>query len=206
MNTTKILPGFARVTSIVFHPLLIPTLGFLLLFNSGFYFALLPWSVKKFILLVVFLSTCVLPALSIGLLALSPRFDLQMEKSTDRVLPLILSSIYYYLGYLVLQRLPVYPIYNFFLLASILVQIVLLIVTLRWKISAHSAAIGGLLGGFMALSARLGENPVLILTALILSAGLVGTSRLILEKHSNLQVYSGFLLGFLVMALAVLFL
>jgi membrane-associated phospholipid phosphatase len=206
MNTNKILPGFARVTSIVFHPLLIPTLGFLLLFNSGFYFSLMPWSVKKFILLIVFLSTCVLPALSIGLLALSPRFDVNMEKSTDRVLPLILSSIYYYLGYLVLQRLPVYPIYNFFMLASILVQIVLLIVTLRWKISAHSAAIGGLLGGIMALSIRLGENPVLILIALILTAGLVGTARLILEKHTNLQVYSGFLLGFLVMALIVMFL
>jgi len=206
MNTNKILPGFARVTSIVFHPLLIPTLGFLLLFNSGFYFSLMPWSVKKFILLIVFLSTCVLPALSIGLLALSPRFDVNMEKSTDRVLPLILSSIYYYLGYLVLQRLPVYPIYNFFMLASILVQIVLLIVTLRWKISAHSAAIGGLLGGIMALSIRLGENPVLILIALILTAGLVGTARLILGKHTNLQVYSGFLLGFLVMALIVMFL
>lgn len=206
MNTNKILPGFARITSIVFHPLLIPTLGFLLLFNSGFYFSLMPWSVKKFILLIVFLSTCVLPALSIGLLALSPRFDVNMEKSTDRVLPLILSSIYYYLGYLVLQRLPVYPIYNFFMLASILVQIVLLIVTLRWKISAHSAAIGGLLGGIMALSIRLGENPVLILIALILTAGLVGTARLILGKHTNLQVYSGFLLGFLVMALIVMFL
>lgn len=206
MNTNKILPGFARVTSIVFHPLLIPTLGFLLLFNSGFYFSLMPWSVKKFILLIVFLSTCVLPALSIGLLALSPRFDVNMEKSTDRVLPLILSSIYYYLGYLVLQRLPVYPIYNFFMLASILVQIVLLIVTLRWKISAHSAAIGGLLGGIMALSIRLGENPVLILIALILTAGLVGTARLILGKHTNLQVYSGFLLGFLVMSLIVMYL
>lgn len=201
----KILSLTARVTSIVFHPLLIPTLGFFLLFNSGFYFAILPWSVKKFILLVVFLSTCVLPALSIGLLALSPKFDVNMEKNTDRVLPLMLSSVFYYLGYLILERLPIFSIYNFFILASILVQIALLVISLKWKISAHSAAIGGLVGVFFGLSFRLQENPILILALLVLVAGMVGTARLILGKHTSSQVYTGFLLGFLVMNLVIVF-
>ncbi|MDP3641582.1 MAG: hypothetical protein Q8S54_00160 [Bacteroidota bacterium] len=62
----------------------------MLLLNSGFYFAVIPWSLKRFILLVVFLSTCVIPALSIGISAISPKFDIKMEKATDRVLPLIL--------------------------------------------------------------------------------------------------------------------
>ncbi|MBL7971396.1 MAG: phosphatase PAP2 family protein [Prolixibacteraceae bacterium] len=193
----------ARITSVVFHPLLIPTLGFFLLFNSGFYFAILPWSVKKFMLLVVFLSTCVLPLLSILLLALNPRFDLKMEKNTDRILPVMFSSIFYYLGYLILQRLPVFPIYQFFLIASILIQIVLVIVSLKWKISAHSAAIGGLVGGFFGLSFRLQENPVFILSLLVLIAGTVGTARLVLGKHTNSQVYAGFLLGFLIMGLVI---
>jgi hypothetical protein len=195
----------ARVTSIIFHPLLIPTLGFLLLINSGFYFALLPWSVKKFMLLIVFLSTCVLPAISIGVLSLSPKFDMNMEKSTDRILPLLLSSIYYYLGYLILERLPIFPIYNLLLIASILVQIALIVVSLKWKISAHSAAIGGLIGGLIGLSFRLQENPVLVLSLLVLAAGLVGTSRMILLKHTNSQVYSGFLLGFLILNLIITF-
>jgi membrane-associated phospholipid phosphatase len=197
----KTLSITARATSILFHPLLVPTLGFLLLLNSGFYFSILPWSVKKFILLVVFLSTCVLPLFSILLMSLSPKFDVNMEKTTDRVLPIMISSVFYYLGYLILQRLPVFPIYNFFLLASILVQIILLAVSLRWKISAHSAAIGGLVGTFWGLSFRLQENPVLILIALILIAGMVGTSRLILGKHTSSQVYAGFLIGLATMLL-----
>lgn len=195
----------ARVTSILFHPLLIPTLGFLLLFNSGFYFAVIPWSLKRFILLVVFLSTCILPALGIGLLSFSPRFDIKMEKGTDRVLPLILSSFFYYIGYLILQRVPLFPIYQLFLIASILVQIALIIISLRWKISAHSAAIGGLVGGFFALAFRLQESPVLILITLIFIAGMVGTARLILEKHTNSQVYAGFLLGLLIMNMVIMF-
>lgn len=201
----NILMPVARVTSILFHPLLIPTFGFLLLFNSGFYFSILPWSVEKFILLVVFISTCVLPAFSIGLLSLSPKFDVNMGKNTDRVLPLMISSVFYYLGYLILQRLPVFPIYNLFMIASILVQFGLLVISLKWKISAHSAAIGGLVGGFFGLSFRLQENPILILIALILVAGMVGTARLILGKHTSLQVYAGFLLGFLVMSMVILF-
>jgi len=199
----NILQPLSRLTSILFHPLLIPTWGFLLLSNSGFYFALLPWSVKKFLLLVVFLFTCLLPALSIGLLSLSSKFDIKMEKSTDRILPLLISSVFYYLGYQILEQMPLFPIYNLFLIASVLVQIALVVVSLRWKISAHSAAIGGLIGGFIGLSFRLQENPLFILTFLILMSGMVGTSRLILLKHTNSEVYAGFTLGFVILNLVV---
>ena len=205
MTDNRIIQIIARVTSIIFHPLLIPTLGFLLLLNSDFYFALLPWSVKKFMLLTVLLSTCILPALSILILSMSPKFDMNMEKSTDRILPLLLSSVFYYLGYLILEKLPVYPIYNLFLIASILVQISLIVISLKWKISAHSAAIGGLIGGVSALSFRLHENAILVLSLLILVAGLVATSRLILLKHTNSQIYAGFSLGFLIIGLVIAF-
>jgi len=205
MSDNKILPLSARITSIIFHPLLIPTIGFLLLFSSGFYFAVIPWNLKRFILMVVFVSTCLIPAIIIGLLSISPRFDLKMEKGTDRVLPLIFSSISFYMGYLILGRIQSFPVFQIFLVASILVQIALVIISLQWKISAHAAAIGGLVGGFFALSVRLQENPVFILVFLILISGMVCTSRLILQKHTNAQVYSGFLLGLLIMGLAILF-
>ena len=201
----NMLQSLSRFTSIVFHPLLIPTWGFLLLSNSGFYFALLPWSIKKLLLLVVLLFTCLLPVLGLGLLSLSSKFDMKMEKSTDRILPLLMSSVFYYLGYLILERMPLFPIYNLFLIACVLVQIALIIISLRWKISAHSAAIGGLIGGMMGLSFRLQENPWLILSFLILVAGMVGTSRLILLKHTNGEVYAGFTIGFLIMNLVITF-
>jgi membrane-associated phospholipid phosphatase len=205
MNDNKILSPLARFTSVLFHPLLIPTLGFLLLFNSGFYFSILPWNLKIYMLLVVFLSTCVLPAISILILSLNPRFDLSMEKNTDRVLSLIITSVSYYLGYLLLKRVPVFPVYPVLLIGAILVQIALLPISMRWKISMHTAAIGGLVGGILGLSFRLQENPVQLLSWLILAAGLVATSRLILQKHTESQVYGGFLTGFLILTLVILF-
>ena len=201
----NLLTLLARFTSAIFHPLLIPTLGFLLLFNSDFYFSILPWNVKKYMILVVFLSTCVLPAMSILILSLNPKFNLNMEKNTDRVMSLIITSVSYYLGYLLLKRLPVFPVYNVLLIGAVLVQIALIPISMRWKISAHSAAIGGLVGGILGLSFRLQENPVHLLSVLILIAGLVGTSRLILQKHTESQVYAGFLTGFLILTLVITF-
>jgi hypothetical protein len=205
MNTNKISFLIARIASIIFHPLLIPTWGFLMLFNSGLYFTLISDANKKMVLGIVLLSTCIFPILSIGLLGLSSRFDTHMEKNTDRVLPLIFSSIFYYAGYLLLRHMPIFPIYGFFLIAAILIQIALMLVSLSWKISTHSAAIGGLLGGFLALSFLFHVYPFLILISLVLISGLVGTSRLILEKHTNIQVYSGFFLGFGIMNLLFFF-
>ena len=73
------------------------------------------------------------------------------------------------------------------------------------KISAHSAAVGGLIGGFIGISFRLQENPLFILSFLILMAGMVGTSRLILLKHTHSEIYAGFTLGFVILNLIVTF-
>ncbi len=205
MNENKFLLTSARVVSAIFHPLLIPTLGFLFLFSSGFYFSILPWALKKYMLLVVFITTCFLPAISIFILSINSKFDINMQKNTERTLALLISAICYYIGYLFLKRVPSFPIYNIMLLGSVLVHIVLLPVSMRWKISFHSAAIGGLVGGVLALAFRLRENPVFLLSSLILAAGLIGTARLILSKHTVQQIYAGFLTGFLILFLVLSF-
>ncbi len=205
MNENKGLLASARFISAIFHPLFIPTLGFLFLFNSGFYFSILPWALKKYMLLVVFITTCFLPAISIFVLSINSKFDINMEKNTERTLALIISAISYYVGYLFLKRVPSFPIYNILLIGSVLVQVILLPISMRWKISIHSAAIGGLIGGILALAFRLQENPVIILSSLILIAGLVGTARLILSKHTEAQIYTGLSVGFLTLFLIVTF-
>ncbi len=188
----------AQAISILFHPLIIPTLGFLLLMNSEFYFALLTFDAKKFILLVIFLSTFLLPLITLWLMILNSRMKLDLNKSTDRVLPLLATAVYYYLGYYFLGRIPVYPVYRIFMISSILIIVILILISLRWKISAHMAGIGGLIGAVIALSLRLGINTSVTLGMLIIIAGLVGTARLVLGKHNPLQIYAGFFLGFLV--------
>ncbi|MGQ7869750.1 phosphatase PAP2 family protein [Sunxiuqinia sp. sy24] len=202
----KINLRIAQFLSLLFHPLLIPTYGFLLLMNSGFYFSMLTFDAKKLILLIVFMSTLLFPLLSLGILSLNKRFNIKMDKSTDRVIPLLLTVIYYYLGYFYLGKLQVYPIYRIFLLSSILIIILLLLISMKWKISNHMAGIGGLIGAVLALSFRLGMNSSLLLIGLICTAGLIGSSRLLLKRHDPLQIYAGFFLGFAINYLVIIFL
>jgi len=195
----------AKAVSYIFHPLLMPTFGFLLLVNTGFYFALISDEIKKFILLIVFASTFLLPLISTGLMIFVSRFKLNLDKSSDRIFPLLSTAVFYYLGYYFLGKAPIYPIYRIILMTCILTIIILLIISTRWKISAHLAGIGGLVGAFLSLSIRLNINSSVLLSTLILVAGLVGSSRIILGKHTPAQVYTGFLLGFGVNYLIILF-
>ncbi len=188
--------AIAHGISVVFHPLIMPTLAFLFLMNSGFYFTLLSFDAKKIILLIVFSSTFLLPLVSIGLMGLSTRFKPDLDKGPDRVIPMLSTAIFYYVGFYALGRLNVYPVYKVFLISSILIIVVLMIISVRWKISVHMAGIGGLIGAFVALSLRLGLNSSLPLCIFIGIAGLIGSSRLILGKHTSVQIYAGFLTGF----------
>lgn len=194
--------SFSRIISFVFHPLLIPTWGFLLLSSSGFYFSLLPWSMKRYLLLVVVGSTCLLPALGLGILSLNNKPGRQVSPS-DRIMPLLFSGVFYYLGYMLLEKVPVFPVFNLFIIAAILVQMALIVTSLKWNLSIHATAIGALIGGIMGISFRLQENPVLILSFLILVAGMIGTSRLILKKHTSWEIYSGFLIGFVILNMVI---
>ena len=195
----------SKFISILFHPVLIPTYGYFLLFNSGFYFSMLTWEAERFVLMVVFFATGVLPVLSVSILALNPKFDLTMENSRDRIFPLLSSAVFYYLGSVLLGRMKAFPVFKLFLIASVLVIIALFFISFKWKISNHMAAIGGVTGTIFALSFRSGANPILTVLAVVFVSGLVGTARLILKKHNLKQIVAGYLLGFLTLYFVIFF-
>ncbi len=199
------LKKIALAVSYLFHPLLIPTAGFFILLNAGFYFSMLPWEARRFILLVVFFSTAVLPVVSLAVLAFNPRFDFSFEKSTDRVVIQLATAVFYYLGYFLLGKMPVSPFFKVFLISGALLIVLLSIISLKWSISLHLSALGAILGAILALSFRMGLNPVWWIICIILAAGLVGTSKMLLAKQTMLQLIAGFILGLAVFYLIVYF-
>jgi len=180
-----------------------PTWGYLALFNSGYYFSMLSWDIKRFVLIAVFFTTGLLPLLTISVLALNPNFNFKMDHHTNRIKPLFFSAIYYYLGFYLLRGITIYPVFRVFLIASVIVIIVLMIISFKWKISNHMAGIGGVTGAILAVSFRMGMNPVIIIISTILIAGLVGSSRLYLGKHNLLQAIAGYVIGLITLYLAV---
>jgi len=197
---------FAKIISTLFHPILMPSWGFLLMFYSGFYDTMLTNEAKRFILLVIFFSTATLPMLAIAVLAFNLKFDFLMPNSQDRILPLLFTSVFYYIGFVLLGRIHFLPVFKLFMIASVLVIITLLLVSFKWKISIHMAAIGAVTATFFALSFRWGVNPMSAIVVLVLAAGLVGTARLVPNKNSLLQLAAGYILGFSILYPVIYFL
>jgi len=155
--------------------------------------------------MVVLFSTGILPLLTMALLAINPKFELSFDTGSQRALPLLLSSVSYYLGYFLLNRINAYPVFKIFLIASVLVIVVLLVLSLKWKISSHMAAMGGLTGALLALSFRTGTNPVWAIVMVIVLSGLVATARLKLEKNKLWHLEAGYAIGFVTLYLIIYF-
>ena len=66
----------ARIVSTLFHPLLMPTLGLLLLLNSGTYLSLLDPAAKRAILFVMALGTLFFPLMMLPVLYYRNLIDL----------------------------------------------------------------------------------------------------------------------------------
>ena len=196
----------AKFVSIIFHPVLLPTLGFLLLFVSGFYDSMLTTDAKRFILLVIFFSTATLPMLAIVIISLNSKFDVLMPNSRERIIPLLFTSAFYYIGFILLGRIHFIPMFKLYMIASVLLIVALLLISFKWNISIHMAATGALTATFFALSFRGGVNPVNAILIMVLVSGLVGTARLVLNKNSLLQVAAGYVLGFIILYPVIYFL
>jgi membrane-associated phospholipid phosphatase len=196
----------AKIVSALFHPVLLPTLGFLLMFTAGFYDSMLTKEARQFILLVVFFSTATLPMLAIAILALNSKFDFLMPESRDRILPLLFASVFFYVGFILLSRIHFISMFKLFMIASVLLIVALLLISFKWNISIHMAAAGAVTATLFALSFRAGVNPVYAVIAVVLVSGLLGTARLALNKNNLLQVAAGYILGFVILYPVIYFL
>jgi len=197
----------AKVISTLFHPLLLPTYALLLLFSTNIYFVLILPSQLKFLMLgFVFITTFVLPSIMMFILLKAEMIkSLQMESNNERVIPLIIVSGFFFATYYFLREAPQSGIFNLFILGATILVLMCLLINFLYKISVHMVAIGGLLGTFTGLALIFHQDLTLIIFSIIIIAGIIGFARLKLKAHTPMQVYLGFLLGFVFMLGVFLF-
>ncbi len=197
----------AQFISVVFHPLLIPSYVLLLLFQIRVHFIMiLPQDYRYLLLLIVVLSTCVMPALIMFiLLKLKYVKSLQMESRQERIAPLVIMAIFFYGTHYLLKQSPYNSIFNLFMLGATMLVLISLLLNYLTKISIHMVAIGGMLGTFIGFSLAFQYPMHTMLYAMIIVAGATAYARLKLGAHAPYQVYGGFLLGSVSMSLLILF-
>ena len=158
----------------------------------------LPEKVRIIATSVVVVLTAILPtATIITLLKLGKVSDMSLSNRSERPIPYLVSVICYgaAVWYLISVRAPQWLVA--FYVGAAVTSIVAFLITLRWKISAHASAIGGFTAAILWLTLHnlILLGPVYWACGSILLCGLIGTSRLILNRHTPAQVFAGYALG-----------
>ena len=187
----------ARVVSIVFTPFYLPLTGLVALYIFS-YLNVLPLSYKLATLLFTYVFTILLPTLLIRLYRHYQGWTpLQIGHRQRLVIPYLISICCYSICYHLMHVYHMPHFISSILMAALTVQMVCALINVWWKISIHTAAIGGVTGALLAFSLIFNFNPVWWLCLVILLAGMVGTSRMILRQHTLAQVSAGFIVGLL---------
>ena len=190
--------GIARFLSTLFSPLLMATYGLLLAMTLS-YLVYSPLKVKAIVVGVTFVATCAIPIICIFVLSrIGAISDATLNARKDRGVPYVVAALCY-LGVAVYYHFVNAPVWlSMFMAGGGVALLVMALINRKWKISAHGCGTGGLCGlvFYLMISGDSVDSIqwVFMLTALV--AGCVGTSRLILRRHTPWQVAAGFALGF----------
>lgn len=194
MNDKNIIFA-ARVISMVFTPFYLPIVALLALFMLT-YLSLLPWLYKALVMLGVYLFTILLPTMLIRLYRQYQGWTLkEIGVKERRMVPYVISIVCYFMCFYLMEFFHVPHFMGSILMAALVLQVLCAIINVWWKISTHTAAIGGVAGALMAFANMFMFNPQWWLCFVLLVAGAVGTSRMILRQHTLQQVVGGFCIG-----------
>ena len=195
----------ARILSMLFTPFYLPMVGLVALFVFS-YMSIFPLYYKLEVLIMAYLFTILIPTVMIHFYRRYQGWNLiELGHRERRMVPYVISIVSYFTCVFVMERLHMPHFMSAIIIAALLLQIVCALINVWWKISTHTAAVGGVAGALFIFGELFGFNPVWWLCLVFLVAGVLGTSRMILRQHSLSQVVVGFWVGFLCAAVAILF-
>lgn len=194
----KFANGVATLISWVLVPLLMPVYGVLLAFNTTI-LSFTPSHVKLNFVIITLAFTLVLPSLLVMLLKrIGVVKDIGLNSRKERLIPYIITFVSM-AGTGVFMYFKVAPMWLvMFFGGGAVAGIVNLIVNFWWKISAHAAGIAGVVA-LMIRIVRDGyplDNAFGWLIACTILAGLMGSARVWLGRHTVWQVLAGYTVGF----------
>lgn len=185
----------ARLLSMMFTPFYLSTVGLIVLFTFS-YLSLAPWQYKLRVIGMVYLFTILMPTLLIRFYRQYHGWTLlELGRQEKRMVPYVISILCYAGCYTLMEITHIPHFMSIILMAALAIQMCCVVINIWWKISTHTAAIGGVAGALLAFSIIFGFNPLGWFSVVLILAGMVGSSRMILRQHSLRQVCYGFLLG-----------
>jgi len=198
--------SLARLLSVAFHPLLMPTylFAFILYFLPVASLSL-PLQSRWIVLGMIFFTTFIIPGLGAFAMFRTGFIDsLEIDRREQRSKPLLFTGLCYGVTAYLFHREPVFDQLFYFIMGVIAASVLLAwLVSFFWKISAHGIGLGGAFGVLLLLNKMLPEAHLLmpIVLAILVSVAVL-SARLALHAHTPAQVYTGFGTGLIMVLTA----
>lgn len=195
MREKRLILVMSRYISMIFTPFYLPLMGLIALFAFS-YLSMLPLLYKVLVLFLVWLFTILMPTTFIRLYRHYQGWSLlKLISREGRMVPYSISIACYFACFYIMNLLHMPHFMSSIVVAAIAIQIICALINNRWKISTHTAAIGGTTGAVVAFSIIFGFYPLWWLCFLLIIAGVVGTGRMLLRLHSLGEIVGGYLIG-----------
>lgn len=199
LANNKIIITVAKVFSIVFQPILMPTLCLVLLLQFGEqvnHHHLLDDILLIYVLCILF--TILFPLCIFGIFYWKGWVtDVNLTVRKERVIPTFLSMILFlFFYYLVRTNGNFHEVLLPAIFSCFTATMVAALITIYWKISIHCLGISSVAGALFGVCYAINENIIQLAIAMLIIAFIVGISRIILNRHTPLQVVAGTILGF----------
>jgi len=202
----KICYQAASLLSLILHPAFITIYGVALLFiYAGFQYTFASQFGRFMYPVVVF--SCLIPIAGIFIFKkMGYISEYSLSRREERFLPFLVTFMSYLVLFFYFYKAGLPSWFLSVLLVPVILLLIVGVINIYWKISAHTTGIGALLGSVLSVCYNIkGVNPYTLFIILFILAGALGTSRLLKKRHTPAQVYCGFLIG-LVVSYVVVFL
>lgn len=186
MDKIKIAKAISTITQppIICIPLFL-IISYIISFENGVF------NLSKFITveLISLVFTSIMPLIIILYWAKKNGGDIDISNRSARFTPLIVGIISYFIGFLIAYLLNIDNFLILLLLCYATNTCVVLLFTLKWKISVHTTALSGPVAALILLLGPIGALFGIIYPILI-------WSRVLLKKHTLAQAIAGGVQGF----------
>lgn len=194
----RFLTGVSNFLSWIFVPMMMPVYGAIIAFTLS----ILSFNMLSVRVLFIGLVAGINLMLPISVIIILKRVgvlsDYGVNRRSERSLPYLI-GIVCLIATAVLLYFKHAPLWFVaFYVGGALAGIIELLVNLRWKISAHAAGVAGVVAllSYLVLYDFTLPSAFGWLVASVAIAGLVGSARILLGKHSVWQVLAGYAVGF----------
>ncbi len=200
------LKRLAKILSSLLHPSLVPIYLVALLLFANTIYDMFPLRIKLYLLWVVALYAMVIPFIGRTLLRRADRWGGgRIKHLRSKAVPLLLGTCCYLLCAITLMKSPSLILFRKIAFAAAMSELFCLLTLPFWRASLHMTAMGAATAALVTFNIIGIQSMFWVMMAAIMVTGILASARLYTGRNNGIQILAGFVGGFAVSAVTMLF-